>query len=370
MSFFPALFFGVALSGRDLLINDASPIGKLCTVVKCAFPLRSTIDPDYESNPTLSLSLEDIKQLVLLNSTRYSNRKTLEGKGYQSHLGGWILKHPEAKSCISKLSGCIEDDINCAERYAYHSLIVGPFYPKYAAMLEQRVQGVSRDMLHAILYQNFTQLPRFDAGIQVRLQKSLFENNKWPNETNQTSFFEEPHGIKIVAEFTSALHSYFTSTSQSWNNHIFNNTLPRDHPLVYISVDDTVEKDIFVRHLNLAASSNHLHAESSTPINISYVHNNEHITHAKFWNANLLSSSVVESIFDWVALSLCNVLFAYRYRLYTTEWTSSFVLSASRVNFVDLYTNDSVKIHFFTGKRFSKVWAWPSKQWSNETFNF
>jgi len=45
--FFPALYYFAMLTGRDILIMDDSLIGRMCTKVRCGFPLLSEISGTF-----------------------------------------------------------------------------------------------------------------------------------------------------------------------------------------------------------------------------------------------------------------------------------------------------------------------------------
>jgi hypothetical protein len=47
--FFPAAYYFAALTGREILIQDDSLIGEMCTILHCGFPKLSEISAAFPS---------------------------------------------------------------------------------------------------------------------------------------------------------------------------------------------------------------------------------------------------------------------------------------------------------------------------------
>jgi hypothetical protein len=366
--YFPAFYFVAVMTGRDIVINNNSPVGHLCKVIHCGFIMKSQLIhhfPILLSKYKKDFTIKDVtKHFQYLNLTLFDN-PVLESNHFQSHLSGWILKFNESKSCITQLSGCMIGDINCAEQYAFQQLIKGPFNTSLVPLLYDRVKGIDVNILGAILNNPYIQLPRFDAAIHIRLQSKSLERNTHSTNSN-ISYFDSPTGELILNYYRDSLNTYLFSNTTNWNNRITNSyTSNRTKPIIYVSVDDSKEKLILIEKMR---NITFFHQ----PIDICYIHNNKHITHTKYWkhddekDEEHLHNSILDTIYDWYSLSLSNIIYAYRHKVNNLDMTSTFALSASRSLPTDIVTDGISKLWALvaikgstTKMHFLRPWSWP-----------
>lgn len=129
--FYPAAFYFAAVTGRDIIISDASIIGEMCSIIQCGFPFVSQLAlafPKILNEETLA-NVEEIKAVDFsryMEESKDINPTVVRASGYQPK-SDWWLWYNTTLHCVKKLTGCDLGDVTCTERHAYQRLIRGPF---------------------------------------------------------------------------------------------------------------------------------------------------------------------------------------------------------------------------------------------------
>lgn len=336
---------------QDILILDNSLIAEMCSVVYCGFPLYSEAAEVYPM--ILPANAEGVRYVKAYDFMTHVWRGALiedrvviaTGSQYKS---GWYGDHEFANKCIDKLSGCPSGDISCQDRFALERLVLGPFHSKFRDLKMSHfyhIAGIPRNLRQGILSLPHALAPRIDAAVHLRCQFSHFEwvvgpeDNQWQDYVkemddflNSTAFNAGTHLFQLierkiveqVAEIRRLRNQASVTRRRSLMNSEESGEVLRFHKLsfdekiekeqyhgdgehdriyVYVSSDNDRVKEAFVKYL-----------EDHDQIAVIRVKTDQVIYHAK--HATHLSQNASIGAFnlamDWYALSLANVLFAWR----------------------------------------------------------
>lgn len=321
--FFPAAYYFAAFTERDIIISDNSIIGEVCKLIHCGFPFVSEMAAAF---PAI---LKDNKVQNAISVKAMDFREHLEGKkvisepvvravGYMPNSDWWAYYNTTAH-CVMKITGCILGDIGCADRHAFQRLIRGPFRSSLSTREEKRIHGIPNNMKHAILRLPHAYAPRLDAALHLRAQFSHFEHH---------SDINDPEYKKEVATWLNSTEC--NSVFQSFENKLIDclREMKSNHTgnvYVYLAGDNEEVKDALFSKLD------HKQFDNIT-INIMRVDANfiHHVKNLAKMKKATNNEGLLDLVFDWYALTLANVILAWRKG--STHMISTFVHSAQRVS--------------------------------------
>jgi hypothetical protein len=238
-----------------------------------------------------------------------------------THLYMYIFL-PWYYSCmlLCNVPGCDPRLIGCVERFAFQQLLRGGFNND---AIPSEVVGLLPHEVNNILREPYLSNPRFDAGIHIRAQTKTLENKA---SKNHTQFALNMAGYRVVfREMERALsHRFFVEEPVRFN--LTNASVTGPWPRIFISCDDVeVRKAFMASLLNRTVDIGLFHPVFVNTSNI------VHVKHVKF-NSTAPDTGIVNTAFDWYALSLCQAIFAWRGGYSTI--VSTFMQSATRVSMV------------------------------------
>lgn len=185
---------------------------------------------------------------------------------------------------------------------------------------------MSTQLLKAMLTKPYETLPHFAAGVHIRAQRNSLEHgSKSRTNINSTHIAHEMKEYSVLfQQFETVLSDYFFHKAPIRVN-ITNATLTGLWPQVFISCDDIDIRDAFVSVLSNRSSDKGQFA--LVYVNTTHI---RHMKHIDYENTTAPSQSIVNTAFDWYALSLSKVLFAWRNGY--SPMPSTFMQSATRVS--------------------------------------
>lgn len=326
---FPAAYVFAMVSGRHLILHDNSAMGQWCRALNCTFPFTSevaSIYPDLKKIKSVSsYNKNDVAYNIRLNN---SFSDTVVGyHGMDIFSTDWYIhagKH--AMKCVEKITGCHSKLIGCVERFAFQQLFHGGFR---RGVIPSTVVGMLPSEVHQVLTAPYLSNPRFDASIHIRAQTKSLEHKAAKNHT-QFSLDMKQYRV-VFREFERALsHRFFSQTPVRFN--VTNSSLTGSWPRVFVSCDDADVRDAFIAVLmNRTADVGRI-----LPVFVN-TSNIKHVKHIRFDDI-LPEQDMVDTAFDWYALSLSEVVYAWRDGF--THIVSTFMQSATRVSMVKLTTKD------------------------------
>ena len=215
----------------------------------------------------------------------------------------------------------------------YYRLIRGPFRAsKLTDAEEKRVHGIPDHMKHAILTLPHSYAPRLDAAIHLRAQFNHFEKNtaiddpeyklevkNWLNSSEAATVFDQ-----MANKLLETLNEFKKPPPGHVNLKEGNHSKPID-AFIYLAGDNEEVKDSFVGYLN-----NRSHEKFKINImrvDAASIHHVKNLAKLKEATNN---EGLMDLVFDWYALSLANVILAWRKG--STHLISTFVHSAQRVS--------------------------------------
>ncbi len=375
--FFPAAYYFAMFTGRDILIADGSVVGEMCRVIHCGFPMVSEMALAYpgiltEENINNAPSLKKGEMMTHMEGSRPQNDLVVRAGGYMPS-GDWWVYFVQCVACVTKVTGCETGDITCAERHAFQHLIRGPFKESLEAAEEARIHGVQKNVKHALLSLPHAYAPRFDVAIHLRTQFHSFENqlssnsseskkevNEWLNGEEGKEVFrlmEEELLNQLKKDHThrdkaSEHHGIISATSydrnapnppqveKSLNGTTIKKRKAGDPIYVYLAADNEDVKEAFAKKLEEKHEVMH-HEIKVMRIKTKGI---IHVKNLKKMKDMTNNEGILDLVFDWYALSLTNVVLAWRKG--STHMVSTFVQSAARVS----GTNQRSVIHRALGK--------------------
>ena len=169
----------------------------------------------------------------------------------------------------------------------------------------------------------YLSLPRFDAGVHLRAQTKTLEDKAVKNHTQFA--LDMHHYHKIFQAFERTLsHRFFVQSPVLFN--VTSAALTGAWPRIFISCDDVDVRDAFVR--GLLNRSDSMGRFLPVFVNASSI---KHIKHISF-DDTTPDQGLVDTAFDWYALSLARVIFAWRTGF--SSVVSTFMQSATSVSMV------------------------------------
>lgn len=393
LDFFPSAYYFAALTGRDLAIMDKSLIADMCKVIYCGFPLESQMLAAYPHLREARGGMEGGKghhfttHFTSMDHKHHLDSMITRADGYQ-YLTGWYRDVDDERvlECITNITRCDPDDTHCHDRHALQRLIRGPFKERLTTEEERRVIGVPENLKHAILSLPHAFSPRLDAAFHLRCQFSHFEmsvgrddghmwdefvaeRDEWINSSSsnggQTVFklmtqklmveipmlrdkaiIEKRRARERLLRYISSEtadagdgkgsdkeRGWFRENATSLERHqhrslmetLLNSTDDKDENKIYVYVasDNEVVKEALVEYLM---------KHTNNTVAVMRVKNNAEIAHAKnaaFFRSVGKGSGPFDLTLDWYALSLSNVIFAFRRN---TMKLSTFAQSAQHMS--------------------------------------
>lgn len=395
--YYPAAYYFALFTGRDILIIDDSLIGEMCMVLTCGYPFYSQVQTAFPK--LLPQPVAAVKNGKIWDFMRYFNHEIALDETVLQSVGsklqsGWYMGYNYTKQCVARLTGCGEEDVMCHDRHALQRLVRGPFKAALTDSEEKRIIGVPFNLKHAIMTLPHAFAPRLDAAIHLRTQFTHFERLIGPEDPGwsvamkeqmdwlscasaecgnqlfaelEKKIMEELPAIRGRAEHQqqqrqqqqqarwrrrrrSLLAGNSTTTAagggggEERNNTEIEkesyNGEDGDKIYVYLASDNALVKEAFTRYLIGHAN-----------IAVMRVKNNAQIVHAK--NMGYLrgagnNTGVMDLVLDWYALSLANVVFAWRKG---TNFISTFAHSAQRMSGNNEPSNNTAGIGHGIGSR-------------------
>lgn len=330
--FFPAAFYFAAVTGRDLIITDNSVLGEMCNIVHCGFPFVNQLKSAFPHilNSTSIQAAETLRFgdfLKYMDGSREVSSPVIRAGGYQSKSDWWVWFNTTVH-CISRITGCDLGDVMCAERHAYQRLIRGPFKSEFTAKEDERIHGVPNHVKHSLLSLPHSYAPRLDIAIHLRNQFDHFEKqthhddpafkkevSDWLNSTEKEAVFSALKD-KIVEKFETLRPNVGINAEKVAADY--------DPILIYLAADNEEVKDAFNDYLKQFHTK---HTINIMKVDTQSVYHVKNFAHFKKATNN---EGLLDLVFDWYALSLANVIFAWRKA--GTNMISSFVHSAQKLS--------------------------------------
>ena len=320
----------------------------MCRIIACGFPFASQMMLAYPGilTPSSIKQARDIKRTDMIKHMEgtYIDDLVVRAWGYKPETDWWVY-FQETVECVSKITQCDHGDVTCAERHAFQRLIRGPFISTLTSKEETRIHGVPDNVKHAILSLPHSFAPRFDVAIHLRNQFQSFENQADVNSTEYrkevSDWLSSEEGKGLFRHIESKLLEEIGRDRLHRNNHTLHHGVisaltgsrnASDPIYVYLAADNEEVKEALARELELK-HDNHFE------IKVMRVRTNG-IVHVKNLAKmkNLTNDEgVLDMVFDWYALSLANVVLAWRKG--GTRMISTFVQSASRVSGTPMRTS-------------------------------
>lgn len=334
--FFPAAFYFSIFSYRHLIINDTSPLGQLCNVVQCGFPLYSTFN---RANPAIfsTLNLENIPIFhpkfmkdMAENKTFFNPYPVISLTGYDSKSDWWVWYRSLAE-CVGRISGCDAGDVSCAERYAFQSLIQGPFLLHKISNVSKfydDFQGIEYERKVGIFELPHKNAPRFDFAFHIRNEFRHFEGDivsQYKNETYYNKFVGSQ-------DYFNEVQTWLNSTEKDSLFDMFLNKIADDtqgitrHISIFVASDDSIVKREFIAALKAYPKL------SGRSFSVAFM-NHDNIVHIKYLNQLKSSNDGMgfsQMVLDWYCLSLSNIIYSFRRGF--GKGLSTFLLSAQRMS--------------------------------------
>lgn len=351
----------------------------MCSIINCGFPLYSEMQEAYPAYLEKG-NRPKYKEMKVWDFRRHIWNEHLVpdrvvyADGYKFS-SSWYSEHNYSEWCINKLTGCRTGDSSCEDSHAYQQLVRGPFQAHVEEAFFKFLVGVPSNLKKAMLRLPHATAPRFDIGVHLRCQFRHFEylvgpgDSLWPRHQQEIEQFLQSENynageqlfktvtmklqeeieqllklheqvqtsnrrleqvkrvlrLDIAAENASAAalekeiekSSFFSANSPS--------SMKTFH--VYLASDNEDVKEAFahylIHHLNA-----HFNTSAGVRVAVMRVFTGRNIAHAKDigWLKSE-SAGVFTLIADWYALSISNVVVAWRR---DTHLLSTFAHSAQR----------------------------------------
>ena len=220
--------------------------------------------------------------------------------------------------CVT--AGCNAEMMGCIERFAFQHLLHGGFTRN---AIPSEVVGLLPEEVNKFLTAPYLSLPRFDAGVHLRAQTSQLEKNVARNHSQFALDMKEYQTVFQVFERTLS-HHFFVKHPVMFN--VSNAALTGAWPRIFISCDDVDVRDAFVAVL--LNRTDDIGRFIPVFVNASHI---KHVKHISFEHS-IPDQGLVNTAFDWYALSLSQVIYAWRLRYVSI--VSTFMDSATRVSMV------------------------------------
>lgn len=365
LAFFPAVFYFAVFTNRILLIHDQSYFGHFCSIIQCGIPFLSEFKPLYPelfSDQALAqipvLNVKSFKDILGGLTDLHLNEYVVTASGIDTRSEWWVW-YNGTQSCVAKLTGCDKGDISCSERFAYQTLVKGPFVRGVTIeKIKKQLHDLPDDRMHGLLNVPRTYAPRFDISLHLRNQFNSFENEKdvtseeFQTEVNTWLKSSECGQVflamnQYVSEKIKALRASASASSSASasavSSELQTGSSPSSSPqkslanpprraYIYIAADNEAVKQAFKKFLLNSPDLNR------TPVSIVTL-DSRGIYHIKGRDRFRLDqqgnysesiSPLFHLVFDWYALSLSNTVYAWRKG--GVKGISSFVYSAVKTS--------------------------------------
>ena len=340
--FYPAAFYFAAMTGRDIIIQDGSIIGEMCTIINCGFPFVSQVALAFPDiiNPKSLAAVDDVKALDYqryIEGSRLLKSDLVRAAGYQSKSDWWVWFN-HTVHCVQRITGCDLGDVMCAERHAYQRLIRGPFKTGLSAEEEERIHGVPDNLKHALLTLPHAYAPRLDAAVHLRAQFNHFESQANLDDPNYIKevfdFVNGTEASQVFSVLEDRIIDIVTEAHKAHNDKAVQTEVKSEleaeaatpHPVyIYVASDNEVVKDRFCDMLMRNPAL--MGKLRITKVETKGVMHAKNIDRLKDHTKN---EGLLDLVFDWYALSLANTILAWRKG--GTSMVSTFVHSAQKVS--------------------------------------
>ena len=252
--FYLPMYYFAAMFRFTLVIDDDSSLGTFCNVLKCRYPMLSSVQQSIATKPSLFLRKDDY--LGFKNFSSSIVYKTAFGSwGWDGYREFANDSNPLAFKCAVHLSGCKDDQLfknlslqSCFQQHAMQRLIEGgPFENDIISRVSKRLIGSTENHTRALLSLPHALAPRFHVGIHVRAQFKSFEIQQVPSFAEVNAFLSSTRYGKIyrvVRDFVSRHITGIPSKNRDLidlNNSVLSSADVYQSPkkiLVYLSTDD------------------------------------------------------------------------------------------------------------------------------------
>lgn len=344
--FYPAAYYFSVFTSREIIIEDNSIIGEMCNIITCGFPFVSDLVKAFPDILTKS-AINDAPNLKAWDFQRYMESEdelvasVVRASGYMPKSDWWIYFNTTVE-CVKKVTGCDLGDVPCADRHAYQRLVRGPFRSSLTSREEERIDGIPDHIKHAILTLPHSYAPRLDVAVHLRCQFHHFEQSSdinnpeykkevtdWLNSTEASEVFNAIEA-KLIEVIESSKLSQMTSISTTLDQQkqteieILNNKTKAEEVYVYLASDNEDVKDTFGY---MIGNQSYEYNIKVMKVETKFIHHVKNLEKLKEATNN---EGLLDMIFDWYALSLSNVILAWRKG--GTGLVSTFVQSAQHVS--------------------------------------
>lgn len=222
----------------------------------------------------------------------------------------------------------------CADRHAYQRLIRGPFRTSLTQREEERISGIPDHTKHAILTLPHSYAPRLDVAMHVRAQFEHFEKS---SDINDPEYKKEVATWLNSTECHDVFHEFVERalelSKQSADVNTSNPDWERVEPFyIYLASDNEEVKDALSSKLKAYHDSKY--KIRLMKVETKFIH---HVKHFDKLKEATNGEGILDLVFDWYALSLSNVILAWRKG--STGMISTYVQSAQRVSGTTERTN-------------------------------
>jgi hypothetical protein len=341
MVFFPVAYSFATLSGRDIAIPDHSVTGATCRLYHCGLPFVSELKmrfPQLSSSGTI-FSASNLAEY--LDGTHDISDAVINPAGFLPYKQGQIIHRPGGHECLAKVTSCKQSDWLCYDLFMFAELFRGPFSKHAITRVEKFLVGGRDNFWHHFLHKPLVTAPRIDVALHLRLQLEVLESNAKEHNAAFDSIrnFSGVHS-SIPTLFAATVKSYLSNPKSPWMRRADRS---RVIPRVFISCDDAEGKRVFIRMLGEELVALNVTAD------IMYMENERQIVHTKHAELHDRADSMLESVFDWVALGVSETIFMFR----RGSTASTFAVSASYLTDRSVVEPDLYpKLNFYVNGKF------------------
>jgi hypothetical protein len=340
--FFPAAYYFAALTGRDILINENSSIGNLCSIIRCGFPMLGHAVQgmlgDFDEKSLYHDNVPSIQTFThfrdFMEEKRNYSTRFVGSKGFQCKSDWWIW-FDNAVQCVQKLTSCDIGDIHCTERHSLQRLIIGPFIHKFSKEQELKLFGFSESFKRGLYTLPHSYLPRIDLAIHMRNQFLSFE--KYLKITNATYRDEVEDWLNSLEE-NEVIGHLISCALEMINSSTVKDSTKRQTYTIYVAADNERVKSHFLSKLTKAAAELFLDSLQIMAIRSDRVY---HVKYLETFprDSPIRQAAMFDIALDWYLLTLSNTILSWR----KGGSPSTFVASAQKVSGSKARTNAATR---------------------------
>ena len=295
--FYPSAFYFAQLTGRILVIDADSSLGRFCRLVSCSFEVTHELignhtygNSDFKRFANQSLTVPEDDVILLADETPWNKVC-------------WWSKNSSLQTQISSISNCNNRDLICTDRFALEQLIVGPIKSFH---LTQGGFNMRNDTLSNLFSSKYKDTKLFDIGIHLRAKFPGYENgNVLRLKYELTYWLESENAWNIFESFVTKISEYIKF--HPWK------TVVR----VYIAGDCQEIKDVLVKRIKSSIGNDKIDISMISSRSLQHSHVSKSIE-----SSDILS-------FDWYCLSLSRQILSWRKTKGITY--STFAISARKI---------------------------------------